>query len=90
MFQVTSPMAGLFIALHHNVTVPVEIQPGVFQENARKLIPSSPKITSSNFVNLRDTVKESGVQEFQEIRASFEIFFSFFENFDLKKNLGKR
>jgi len=32
MFQVSSPMASVFIALHHNVTVPVEIQPGVFQD----------------------------------------------------------
>jgi len=32
MFQVSSPMASVFIALHHNVTAPVEIQPGVFQD----------------------------------------------------------
>jgi len=32
MFQVSSPMASVFIALHHNVTVGVEIQPGVFQD----------------------------------------------------------
>jgi len=34
MFQVSSPAASVFIALHHNVTVPVEIQPGVFQDVA--------------------------------------------------------
>ena len=28
MFQVSSPLASLFIALHHNVSVPVEIAPG--------------------------------------------------------------
>ena len=28
MFQVSSPLASLFIALHHNVSIPVEIQPG--------------------------------------------------------------
>merc|ERR1711970_1093820 len=32
MFQVSSPLASIFIALHHNVSVPVEIQPGVFQD----------------------------------------------------------
>merc|ERR1711970_446189 len=32
MFQVSSPLASIFIALHHNVTVPTEIQPGVFQD----------------------------------------------------------
>merc|ERR1711972_288821 len=32
MFQVSSPLASVFIALHHNVTVPTEIQPGVFQD----------------------------------------------------------
>jgi len=32
MFQVSSPAASIFIALHHNVSVPVEIQPGVFQD----------------------------------------------------------
>merc|ERR1739838_1203639 len=32
MFQVSSPMASVFIALHHNITAPVEIQPGVFQD----------------------------------------------------------
>jgi len=32
MFQVSSPMASVFIALHHNVTAGVEIQPGVFQD----------------------------------------------------------
>jgi translocating chain-associated membrane protein 1 len=32
MFQVSSPFASVFIALHHNVSVPVEIQPGVFQD----------------------------------------------------------
>merc|ERR1712183_834668 len=32
MFQVSSPMASVFIALHHNVSAPVEIQPGVFQD----------------------------------------------------------
>ncbi len=28
MFQVTSPLASVFIALHHNATVPVEVSPG--------------------------------------------------------------
>jgi translocating chain-associated membrane protein 1 len=28
MFQVTTPLATVFIALHHNVSVPVEVQPG--------------------------------------------------------------
>jgi translocating chain-associated membrane protein 1 len=28
MFQVSSPLASLFIALHHNVTIPVEVAPG--------------------------------------------------------------
>merc|ERR1712102_104013 len=32
MFQISSPLASVFIALHHNVTAPVEIQPGVFQD----------------------------------------------------------
>jgi len=32
MFQVSSPLASVFIALHHNVSVPMEIQPGVFQD----------------------------------------------------------
>ena len=32
MFQVSSPLATVFIALHHNVSVPVEIQPGVTQD----------------------------------------------------------
>ena len=32
MFQISSPAASVFIALHHNVTVPTEIQPGVFQD----------------------------------------------------------
>lgn len=32
MFQISSPAASVFIALHHNVSVPVEIQPGVFQD----------------------------------------------------------
>jgi len=32
MFQISSPMASVFIALHHNVSAPVEIQPGVFQD----------------------------------------------------------
>jgi len=32
MFQVSSPLASIFIALHHNVSVPMEIQPGVFQD----------------------------------------------------------
>merc|ERR1712012_72561 len=31
-FQISSPAASVFIALHHNVTVPTEIQPGVFQD----------------------------------------------------------
>merc|ERR1712165_82881 len=32
MFQVTSPFASLFIALHHNVSVPVEVAPGQVQD----------------------------------------------------------
>jgi len=32
MFQVSTPLASVFIALHHNITAPVEIQPGVFQD----------------------------------------------------------
>merc|ERR1711970_816745 len=32
MFQISSPLASVFIALHHNVSAPVEIQPGVFQD----------------------------------------------------------
>jgi len=32
MFQVTSPLASVFIALSHNVSVPVEVQPGAFQD----------------------------------------------------------
>merc|ERR1712236_103551 len=32
MFQISSPLASIFIALHHNVSVPTEIQPGVFQD----------------------------------------------------------
>jgi len=32
MFQVTSPLASVFIALHHNVSVPVEVQPGNFMD----------------------------------------------------------
>lgn len=34
MFQVSTPLASVFIALQHNVTAPVEIQPGVFQDVA--------------------------------------------------------
>merc|ERR1712055_932475 len=30
MFQISSPLASVFIALHHNVSAPVEIQPGLF------------------------------------------------------------
>jgi translocating chain-associated membrane protein 1 len=32
MFQVSSPLASLFIALHHNVSVPVEVLPGQIQD----------------------------------------------------------
>jgi len=32
MFQVSSPLASVFIVMHHNVTAPVEIQPGVLQD----------------------------------------------------------
>lgn len=32
MFQISTPLASTFIALHHNVSVPTEIQPGVFQD----------------------------------------------------------
>lgn len=32
MFQVTSPLATVFIALHHNVTVPMEVAPGNFMD----------------------------------------------------------
>jgi len=32
MFQVTSPLASVFIALHHNVSVPIEVQPGNFMD----------------------------------------------------------
>jgi len=32
MFQVSSPIASLFIALHHNVTVPVEVAAGQVQD----------------------------------------------------------
>lgn len=32
MFQVSSPLASLFIALHHNVSVPVEVAPGQIQD----------------------------------------------------------
>jgi len=32
MFQVSSPLASLFIALHHNVTLPVEVAPGQVQD----------------------------------------------------------
>jgi len=32
MFQVSSPLASLFIALHHNVSVPVEVAPGQVQD----------------------------------------------------------
>merc|ERR1712083_139560 len=32
MFQVSSPLASLFIALHHNVSVPVEVPPGQVQD----------------------------------------------------------
>merc|ERR1711862_529643 len=32
MFRVSSPLAPLFIALHHNVTVPVEVQAGQIQD----------------------------------------------------------
>merc|ERR1711970_990004 len=32
MFQVSSPLASVFIALSHNVSLPVEVQPGAFQD----------------------------------------------------------
>lgn len=32
MFQVSSPLASVFIVMHHNVTAPVEVQPGVLQD----------------------------------------------------------
>ena len=32
MFQVSSPLASLFIALHHNVSVPMEVLPGQIQD----------------------------------------------------------
>jgi len=32
MFQVTTPLASVFIALHHNVTVPQEVAPGNFMD----------------------------------------------------------
>merc|ERR1711971_140232 len=32
MFQISGPAASVFIALHHYVSVPTEIQPGVFQD----------------------------------------------------------
>merc|ERR1712136_136586 len=32
MFQVSSPLASVFIALHHNVSVPIEVQPGNFMD----------------------------------------------------------
>jgi len=32
MFQVSSPLASVFIVMHHNVTANVEVQPGVFQD----------------------------------------------------------
>merc|ERR1711990_1048268 len=32
MFQVSSPLASVFIVMHHNATAPVEIQPGVLQD----------------------------------------------------------
>jgi len=32
MFQVSSPLASLFIALHHNVSVPTEVAPGQIQD----------------------------------------------------------
>merc|ERR1712061_78508 len=32
MVQVSSPLASLFIALHHNVSVPVEVSPGQVQD----------------------------------------------------------
>lgn len=32
MFQVSSPLASLFIALHHNVSVPVQVAPGQLQD----------------------------------------------------------
>lgn len=45
MFQVTSPLASLFIALHHNASVPIEVSPGHTQEvtfytNGMKDIPA--------------------------------------------------
>jgi len=32
MFQVSTPLATVFIAIHHNVSVPVEVQPGNFMD----------------------------------------------------------
>jgi len=32
MFQVSTPLASVFVSLQHNITAPVEIQPGVFQD----------------------------------------------------------
>jgi len=32
MFQVSSPLASVFIVMHHNATAPVEVQPGVIQD----------------------------------------------------------
>ena len=32
MFQVTTPLASVFIVMHHNTTAPVEVQPGVIQD----------------------------------------------------------
>jgi len=32
MFQISSPLASVFIVMHHNVTAPVEVQPGVLQD----------------------------------------------------------
>merc|ERR1719209_1338602 len=32
MFQVSTPLASVFIVMHHNTTAPVEVQPGVIQD----------------------------------------------------------
>lgn len=75
MFQVTSPLATVFIALHHNVSVPMEVAPGNFMD-VTQYTPGIKDVPAIFFYLLIAVVIHAIIQEYLLDKANKKLHLS--------------
>jgi len=75
MFQVSSPLATVFIALHHNVSVPMEVAPGNFMD-VTQYTPGMKDVPAIFFYLLIAIVIHAIIQEYLLDKANKKLHLS--------------